>query len=146
MIPITISFISWIVFSVYCGYVEALYFHYRSLNAEKDPQHFDVHVTFNIQRVAALIPIFFSSYFLPSIVLIFSCMLVFPFFHDGQYYTTRNSRNSMIYIKRWKDYGNGSAWLDFTWKQRLLMLVLGLLFFSVSLILHTMYDGFYNGQ
>lgn len=121
--------ISWIVFSIYEGKREAWFFH------EKYKSTHDIHYYFSIQRISvgiafviALTGIEISWFnFLDVTLTAIMLVLMFPFWHDGYYYTERNNLNPDIYKKRFKDYNDSTAIFDFTWNERLIM-------FGVSVI------------
>ena len=128
---------AWIIFSVYEGKREAWYFH------EKYKSTHDIHYYFTIQRISvgvaflvALTSTEISWYNLLDVVLT-SIMLIsiFPFWHDGYYYLERNNLNPTIYQKRFKDYNNSSAVFDFTWNERKVMFIVGIMIIILKLII-----------
>jgi len=123
---IIITIMGWILYSLFEGYREALYFYYESKTGREHKSKYDIHVMFNAQRAAALSLALLSFNIITALIMFIGLTALFPFFHDGQYYLTRNNLHKLTYPKRWKDFGDGSAVLDFTWKQRISLLILGI--------------------
>ena len=106
MIALTLIIMNvlWIGYSLSEGIREGFYWHYE--NKSKKVCDFNVNPIFNLQRVIVLI---LSGGFLLhtlshySILNILCMILMFPFFHNGTYYYTRNKLDSSVYKKRWID-------------------------------------------
>lgn len=83
--------------------------------------------------IAMLLYIFYSWY---SIGYLLSLLLMFPYFHDGQYYCTRNDLNSTIYPKRWRDSSTTSqAIFEFNYTKRVILSITSILILLTTLIL-----------
>lgn len=91
----------WILYSCFEGVREAYYWNLY-------PQYkFNIHTIFFIQRLFVLLLV--SSL---NPVYLISGSLIFSFFHNGSYYTTRNFLNSNNYPKKWFDQSNQStSWM-----------------------------------
>ena len=122
--------VSWIVFSIYEGKREAWFFHKGGVKLKRD-----IHFYFSVQRISvgiaflvALTSTEISWYNLLDVVLTsIMLIIVFPFWHGGYYYLERNNLNPTIYKKRFKDFNNSSAIFDFTWNERLIMFMVGIM-------------------
>ena len=87
-------FLIWIMYSCLEGWREGVFFH----KVEVDKLGGKIlHSTWTIQRALVLGMILATNLDWWVVAL----PLVFPFFHDGQYYTTRNRFNRQIYTKKW---------------------------------------------
>lgn len=102
------SYLIWILYSVFEGKREAFYFSYKVRSAID--HKVDEHAMFTIQRmfVAILICLVCFNGWLDCILLLFSLMMCFPFFHDGSYYLTRKKLDG-IYPKGWFDQSTTST-------------------------------------
>lgn len=111
------------------GKREAMYYHFKNQITGTDLKE---HTLFTLQRSLFLISllIVFLSQLTPiinSLLFIFSLSLIFPYFHDGMYYLTRNKLNTFIYKKRWKDNSTTStAKFEIKYQLRLFMFLIGL--------------------
>ena len=105
-------YILWILFAIYEGQREALYFSYKmkaTLQIQRSLKR-DEHVMFTIQRsvVAAIASIASYTTLFDCALFIISMAFSFPFFHDGMYYVTRE-RLDGIYKKGWFDQSTTST-------------------------------------
>lgn len=104
LITLLLANILWITYSLTEGVREGFYWHYE--NRSKRVCEFNVNRIFNLQRLSVLIiSIGFLAYALGShsLLCILGMVLMFPFFHNGTYYYTRNKLDSNFYPKRWTD-------------------------------------------
>ena len=114
-------FIVWCLYAVLEGKREAEYFHYR-LKAEDilvkegrfthgvwTLQRFLVLLLILIFQIKELNIIYFDFSLFDLICFILSLVLVFPFLHDGMYYTRRHKLNRLIYPKKWFDQSTTST-------------------------------------
>ncbi len=137
-----------IIYSSIEGVREAWYYHIKNVCLDiyktKIPNE---HFTFSLQR-----GLFISSLSVINTVILFhpensslhnvlnfilsnlGYMLIFSFFHDGEYYTERNHLDPYQYSKKWWDQKNsldkgkpGSAIFDPNPITRTLMMVIGLI-------------------
>lgn len=130
--------VSWIVFSIYEGKREAWFFHKGGIKLRRD-----IHFYFSIQRISVGVAFVIAltsieiSWFNFLDVSLTSIMLIsmFPFWHDGYYYLERNNLNPTIYQKRFKDFNNSSAIFDFTWNERKIMFIVGIMIIILKLII-----------
>jgi hypothetical protein len=102
LITLLITNLIWIAYSLSEGVREGFYWHYE--NNSKRVCNFNINPIFNLQRALVLSIIggflFYTigSFSLLSLVGMF---LIFPFFHNGSYYQTRNKLDERFYPKRW---------------------------------------------
>jgi len=138
--------LTWLLFSFQVGFREARYYYCK--NEPHPSLKKDEHGLFTIHRAIVFVPhlVAFSlikSYLLPScwcvliieqVLFLSAFILVFPFFHDGAYYTERNNLNPEVYPLRWRDFNDSTAKFDFTFLQRTIMAIIGLGVLITSLI------------
>ena len=122
----------WIIFASSCGIVEAFYFSKKRRKAII--KGFDIHVWFTVFRAIVATPIclvvFIQVGWLESILMAAIFVLIFPFFHDGFYYTTREVLRKGTYPKYWFDQSTTtSAKSSFNFTVRVLLLIIGMLIF-----------------
>ena len=127
------------------GYREGYYWHYKTkFNNVKG--EVDIHDYFTLQRGLFMILIAFidgyyniindyPNLYVKDIVLtLLATMLMFPFLHNGMYYTTRNSLKKDIYTKRFFDQSTTTTTTKFwtglmTPISRTIFFVIGLIVF-----------------
>lgn len=136
MVYILITTALFIGYSILEGFREGKYFYFRNQCFDREHQKYDIHNYFAAQRGIVIILLCIMHKWYVAIGLFFGLSAIFPFFHDGQYYATRNNIKNAIYRKRWKDYGDGSAKMDFTWKERVIMLIIGTILITLSIYLN----------
>jgi len=88
----------WFFYSLFEGLREGFYWREKKTR----DNHYE-HVIWSIQR--ALVLILVSR----DIIILLGCMCVFPFLHDGMYYTTRHYMNKNIYKKTFFDQSETST-------------------------------------
>jgi len=84
----------WVAFTILSAHFEAHYYQHEISSSFKE--NFNEHPLFVGIRLCVLIPLWIISSW--KVVICLICL--FPFLHDGQYYTTRNNLSG-IYSKRW---------------------------------------------
>lgn len=142
IIIVLFAAICWIVYSLVEGKREGLYYHAR-LNAG-DLQSLNEHPMFTVQRFIVSLFLLGTlgltySFLSWCIVPIYFCIcILFPYFHDGEYYKERHLLNKAVYPLSFKDFGNGSAKNDFTYNQRLAMLISGIVGVIVFVVIGTL--------
>jgi len=105
-------YLLWILYAIYEGKREALYFSFKMKAAVNLKQGLktDEHITFSIQRSLvvgfALIACFHD--WLNLSIMFFALAACFPFFHDGMYYVTRQKLDR-LYKKGWFDQSTTSV-------------------------------------
>ena len=130
MIVKIIIFLLWCVYASIEGVKEAYLYHYRNTSTEK--KAYELHPLFAEQRSCVLLIITALSV---DLWLLFACIFVFSFFHDGFYYVKRNDLNSKTYPKRFFDHSTTStAKFEFTLITRYALLVLGLAVLTYDLL------------
>lgn len=130
--------ILWIAYSLFEGFREAYYFSVKSKNGAH--KNVDEHWFFASQRFAVVlissIGFFASGLGWHSLLLSFGLCCVFPFFHDGMYYKTRNKLDG-IYTKTWLDHSATSTAKTekfLTPINRIVMLSIGIGIFAYEII------------
>jgi len=112
----------WVLYSVFAGTNEGFFFHHKDkatdnllfdLDGDGD-RDVEIHQIFSLMRLIVLIVMGVALYGITqslffTAVLIFSYAMMFPFFHDGSYYVTRNNLNHNIYKKKWFAQSNTST-------------------------------------
>lgn len=122
--------LTWILYSMLEGMREGFYWHFKS-NTTKDCQ-LEIHPIFSLQRGIVLILIvciLFASIGWYSIISVLSMMLIFSFFHNGTYYTTRNKLDKRIYLLGWRDQSDTSTarmTKIMTYRNRTILMILGI--------------------
>jgi len=109
----------WFFYSLFEGLREGFYWREKKTR----DNHYE-HVIWSIQR--ALVLILVSR----DIIILLGCMCVFPFLHDGMYYTTRYYMNKNIYKKTFFDQSETSTAVltkYFTPYVRLILFIIGVL-------------------
>lgn len=105
-------YLLWVSFSIYEGKREAFYFSYKMKAGLQLQQVFklDEHGMFTVTRtfVAAIALIASYNGILNCVLILLALALCFPFFHDGQYYVTRQKLDN-IYKKGWFDQSTTST-------------------------------------
>ena len=118
MVQITIL---WMLYSFFEGMREGFYWHYKS-----GSNTYNEHFMWTIQRAIVLIMCcMYSEWY-----FVFIAALMFPFLHDGMYYTTRNVLSRGVYPRKWLDQSTTSTAIStkyFTPKTRTLCFLLGIL-------------------
>jgi hypothetical protein len=120
-----IYLIGWIIYSLVEGIREGYYF-------DSNPKlpKYNIHALFSIHRLIVLMIAW--QHWTVSVSFIF----IFPFFHDGAYYFTRNILNKNIYKKGFWDSPSptSTALLDFTLTERIFLLIAGGSFWILYII------------
>ena len=81
-----------IIWAMLLGEFEARYYHYKD-QKDKHNEHF----LFAVSRAI----VFFFAFYITDWKFALCYMAVFPFFHDGAYYTQRNYMSHTLYTKKW---------------------------------------------
>lgn len=135
---ITIIIILWIVFALISGILEGILFHKKKANIIWCGQ--DIHVWFTLLRAIVALQlnlfVFLSTRDMRIVITTgLSFIMIFPFFHDGMYYVTRELLKKGTYPKTWLDSSwrdQTSALFSFDSKERIALLLVGacILFFQ----------------
>lgn len=126
-----ISLNLWGLYAYFEGMREAYYYHLISASSFIRK---NIHWIYFIQRgfILVLIGTLTNSLFLPL-----SLACIFPFIHDGSYYITYNKLSPGTYKKGFMDSSTTStAFLEFNWNKRIVLLILGILFYLIDLSLY----------
>lgn len=94
--------IIWCFFAVFSGHFEAYYYEHESKSSFKD--NYNEHPLFVAIRLCLFIPLWILTNWQIAVGL----FIIFPFFHDGQYYLNRNNLSG-IYPRRWFDHSTSST-------------------------------------
>ena len=133
---VAFSFLIWICFAILAGTSEAAMFH--QIQPGKNPK-IDEHYFFDITRMIVWIGIFmpyFKDHIVSSFILMIASILIFPFFHDGAYYSFRNYfSNGLFYPKKWKDQSTTTdAKFSQNYRARFIGFCLGTLIFVLGIL------------
>jgi hypothetical protein len=135
---VLITNILWILYSILEGFREGFYWHFK--NISKSTNNFEIHPIFASQRGIILILIgsmlaFSIGWF--AILNTVGMVLIFSFFHNGSYYSTRNRIDSNVYPLKWKSQSISSTakmTKIMTYRNRTIFMVVGLLLQFVYLL------------
>lgn len=125
------SLIIWLVYTYLEGMREAYYYY---MSAIFNLPIKNIHWIYFVQRglVLVLTGILTRGIFLP---LSFAC--IFPFIHDGSYYITYNKLVPAVYKEKFKSSSTTStAFFEFNWTKRIVLLILGIMFFAIDIVLY----------
>ncbi len=107
--PIVISTILWLCLADLFGTCEG-WFEHLLRNQDKVTLPINEHVPFTLIRVIIW---FFIYKYVGDLWSCLTLIAIFPFVHDGQYYTTRNLLQPELYPKKWFDNSDTStSWFD----------------------------------
>jgi hypothetical protein len=127
--------ILWIAYCLLDGYAQG---HYYDLHPT-DKKHPNIHWAFMVSRAIVLSGAYgtldgrISVW--DNIIFIFGLIFIFSFFHNGEYYATRNNLNPKVYPKRWWSNSETSqAVFEFNVGFRTAMAVMGLLFITATVL------------
>ncbi len=110
-----------LMFYTFKSVCEAGYFHIRSLTSVKLP--YEHHLLVIVRCGFWLLFLMYTE----SVWYLLGIILIFPFIHDGVYYTFRNILNPFIYAKRfWDDSTTSTAVFEIKLPLRKIMFVIGL--------------------
>lgn len=122
--------ILWIIVALLEGTRDGFFYAYRMNSAKQDK--YNMHWLFTFQRLVIMILIawIYSRSFslLDTGVFVFSLILLFSFFHNGQYYWTRNFLDKSIYPKKWFSNSTTSeSMLEFSVVARVFLAFVGII-------------------
>ena len=133
MISYICVILGWIIYSSLFGYTDAWYWYSANTSkyATKDFKFKDLHPHFFWTRsiVGSIFALSICESSFINWFLITLCFgLIFPFFHNGFYYKTRNQIDSTKYPLGFMDMSTTSiAKINFTFSVRITMLLIGLI-------------------
>lgn len=126
LLPI-IGLFLFIWYSLVQGYKQAYYYHNRHLTTENLHGYYFAEAL--IYGLLISIILGYKEYLLIFVDLI-SYGLIFPYFHDGMYYVTRNNLDNNIYKMRWYSETNTSeAKMNIKYDLRSAMFIIGLVLY-----------------
>lgn len=95
----------WVLYACFEGIREGFYFHNRAFSSKQDST--EIYPLFFVQRSLLLLAFFvpINLGYTLNIALLFTLglVLIFPFFHNAMYFSTRNNLDRNIFVKRWRD-------------------------------------------
>lgn len=149
-----IVLVEWALYACVEGFREAHYYHSAVKTGDSDKRN--LHPLFFKQRLLVAMVFALAS---KSALIIIPIAFVFSYFHNGYYFMTMNNLNELIYKKRWKAEKpspfEGMKWFlkipftfyllknqkdlshaifEFTYKSRLIQLIIGIALFVVILM------------
>lgn len=128
--------IAWIIYSIIDGFIQGCYYHAKMTSASADT--WNLHSYYATQRLAVLSLIIIQDPSVYSIVLAMALLTIYPFFHDGQYYKTRNDLRPGLYSLRWKDKKEVDqrdprpAYIELDFSERVALLITGVVMMIVN--------------
>ena len=134
---IALIMLYWIGLACLFGFVEAYYFYFLSQSADRRGEQ-DDHAILSVIRISVALPCLVIVFLLTMLWVISAgvalfFLFVFPYFHDGSYFVTRNSFVKGTYPDGWRSNVDGRAAWDFTWKERKVMLFTSIAIFVFTL-------------
>ena len=117
-----------IIYALIEGHKDAYLEHHRSTSA--NPDYKNLHPLFAVTRILIGVLIFFyiNLPILIGLSFLLCLGLIFSWFHNGNYFLTRNKLTPNIYKKKWKDESTTSnAILEFNYIERSILLILGII-------------------
>ncbi len=103
--PAIYSTIIWIVFAMLVSKLEAFYYTHEINSGFKD--NFNEHGLFTFIRACVILPLWILTSWKVALCLV----IIFPFFHDGNYYRMRNKIVPGTYPRKWFSQSTTStAW------------------------------------
>lgn len=130
MIVKIILILAWVNIILLEGCRDAFFYHNRMHSTKSD--NYNIHWLFTWERAVVLgllcwlHAISYSA--LNTGVFGFSLILMFSFFHNGEYYKVRNYLDKKVYLKGWWDSSTTSeSFLEFNAVSRTFMAIVGVL-------------------
>lgn len=125
-----ILLLSWVIMGFLEGSRDGFFYHNR-MNSTKPDNH-NIHWLFSLERGIVLGLLCWlhaiSNSALNTTIFGFSLILIFSFFHNGQYYKVRNYLDNKVYPKGWFDSSIASeSRLEFNAVSRTFMAIVGLI-------------------
>ena len=125
VIEYSIAVAIWVIATITFGIGEAYYFYHLNESGKRFGRKYD-HIYLTFIRALVFLPLAYITFDLYFMVF---CILIFPFIHDGMYYSTYNRMKPGTYPGGWQAHINGRAFFDINYPTRLYM------FFAAILIL-----------
>jgi hypothetical protein len=132
MLALILTNLIWILYSISEGFKDGFYWFFK-VNSKRDCS-FEIHPVFAAQRgiVLTIIGSLLCGYIgiTYSLYSVICMALIFSFFHNGTYYTTRNKLDDKTYPLKWSDQSTTStAKLTniMTYRNRTIFMILGVL-------------------
>lgn len=125
--PVLYCTIIWCFFAVFSGHFEAYYYEHEVKSSFKD--NYNEHPLFVAIRLCVFIPLWILTQWKTAAAL----FIIFPFFHDGQYYLNRNNLSG-IYPRRWFDQSKTSTAFSTKFLTPLVRTLLAFLGFTLIII------------
>lgn len=101
----------------------------------------NVHPIYFIQRILVMILSIIAFKWQIAIYIAIGGMLVFSFWHNGSYYTTREKLSPGYAPKKWRDHRDGSALMDIPFLPRTIMMVIGYIMIICAIYLNNTLNG-----
>lgn len=106
-------------------------FHFDRQPSERQKGWPDIHTYFVTRRSCLWILVALFA----GVPTAIGCMLMFPFFHEGAYYSRRNDLNGNVYARRWSEEPSStstSRW-NFSYTERCWFAAIGIIILCVVL-------------
>lgn len=128
----------WCLVAIADGIRDAYTFH---RNPPRIASRIDPHALFNMHRTA--ITLVFMVVLYPMLESFWLCLaftfalgLLFPFFHDGAYYTYRNKLDPGLYPRGWLDWSTTSTAKLTQYLTPLVRIILAVIGFILVILIH----------
>jgi len=118
----------WIAYAILDGFYQAFYY-------DLYPQQRNLHWVYATQRLILTLAIFGTMDgripIIDIFIFCFALFFIYSFFHNGEYYATRNDLNPKVYKKRWLSNSETSqSVFEFNIGFRTVMALIGFLFIA----------------
>jgi hypothetical protein len=128
------AFILHMVYAIYEGRREALYYHIKSISGLlKDKNEYPLFVCQSITFYGLIYLLLLTNSnfnYWKALVLLIMLIFTFPFFHDGSYYANRNNLDKFVYKKRFLDESNSNTeFFSATLRTRSVLVLFGAYFY-----------------
>lgn len=127
-------FIYIMVFWSLCGVSDGLYYSRRGAESFDWDEHAFLMLVRGWFIMYGPMFYFLVSGWLEMLVLVVSSILVFPFYHNGFYYLSRNKIDPRVYEKGFWDEPSktSTSKINFSLKQRVILFVAGIIIFVIT--------------
>jgi hypothetical protein len=121
--------ILWTLFVIETAMMEAAMFH--QIVPNRNPS-IDEHYFLQMIRITVYFAVFGATR--KALLFLLPLGLMFPFIHDGVYYSMRHQFNTLIYPKKWREQGTTTdVKFSFSYNTRFVLFLIGIVLWTLSL-------------